>query len=167
MKTLLVYSSKTGNTKKVAEAIIKVLPKDSEIYSVEEAPSPEEYDNVIMGYWINRGTADSNALEYIEKIEGKKVGFFCTLGAYPDSDHALKCLRNGHELFGVRNEVLGSFICQGKVDPALTEKFKSLPPDHPHAMNPERKKRHEIASKHPDTEDFKNAQEVFNGLFGS
>ncbi len=166
MKTMLVYSSKTGNTKKVAEEIIKVLPEGSEIYAVEDAPSPVDYDNVIMGYWINRGTADEKAIKYIEQIEEKKVGFFCTLGAYPDSEHAKKCIVNGNELFSKNNnEILGSFICQGKIDPALAEKFKTLPPDHPHAMTPERKKRHEIASKHPDADDFKKAQEVFERMF--
>ncbi|HOO34163.1 MAG TPA: flavodoxin family protein [Thermotogota bacterium] len=165
MKTLLVYSSKTGNTKKVAEEIIKVLPQGSEIYPVEEAPEPSQYDNVVIGYWINRGTADDKTLKYIERIEGKKVGFFCTLGAYPDSEHALNCIKNGYELLGINNEVLTSFICQGKIDPALTERFKELPPDHPHAMTPERKKRHEIASKHPDADDFRNAQEAFKSIF--
>ena len=49
MKTLIVYSSLTGNTKKVAEAIAAVLP-GCDLLPVEEAPaSVEGYDLVALG----------------------------------------------------------------------------------------------------------------------
>jgi len=165
MKTLLVYSSKTGNTKKIAEEIFTILPEKREIFPVEMAPSLENYDNVIIGYWVNKGTADIKTLEYIKKINSKKVAFFVTLGAYPDSEHAKKVIEKGYELLSYKNEVLGHFICQGKIDPALTEMFKKFPPDHPHAMTSERKKRHEDASTHPDEDDCKNAKEIFKNIF--
>jgi len=165
MKTLLVYSSKTGNTKKIAEQIFTILPEGSEIFPVEMAPFSENYDNVIIGYWVNKGIADTKTLEYIKKINNKKVAFFVTLGAYPDSDHAKKVVKKGYELLNDKNEVLGHFICQGKIDPALTEMFKKFPPDHPHAMTPERKKRHEDARTHPDEDDCKKAREIFKNIF--
>ncbi|MFW6263393.1 MAG: flavodoxin family protein [Thermotogota bacterium] len=164
MKTLLVYSSRTGNTKKIAHEIHQVLPEGTDIFPIEQAPAPGDYEMIIIGFWVDRGTADKKTLEYIKAIEKKKVAFFITLGAYPDSEHAKKVIENGKELLGEKNEVLGSFICQGKIDPALTEKFKSLPPDHPHTMTPERKKRHEIAAKHPNEEDFQKAKDLFKAL---
>ncbi len=66
-----------------------------------------------------------------------------------------------------KNEIFGHFICQGKIDPALTEKFKDLPPDHPHAMTPERKARHEEAKKHPDSNDLKKACETFSVILNN
>lgn len=44
MKALVVYSSKTGNTKKVAEAVHGVFPHGTDLYRVEDAPSPDNYD---------------------------------------------------------------------------------------------------------------------------
>ena len=41
MKALVVYSSRTGNTRKIAEAIAAVLP-GCEIHPVESAPALEE-----------------------------------------------------------------------------------------------------------------------------
>lgn len=41
--------------------------------------SSESYDNVIIGYWVNKGTDDTKTLEYIKKINNKKVAFFVTL----------------------------------------------------------------------------------------
>lgn len=55
MKILLTYSSRTGNTEKVARAIREVLPASADFYKMSEAPQPEEYDVVIVGFWIDRG----------------------------------------------------------------------------------------------------------------
>ncbi|UYO98955.1 flavodoxin family protein [Oceanotoga sp. DSM 15011] len=144
MKSILIYSTLTGNTKKVAESIKEVMPENTDFISIDEAKNIEnfdDYDFITIGYWVDRGTADKKTLEVLKNIKNKKIAFFFTLGAYPDSEHAQKCVDRFEELMkNNNNEVLGHFHCQGKIDPRLAEKFKNLPPDHPHAMNEERKK---------------------------
>jgi flavodoxin len=156
---LIVYSSKTGNTRKVAEGIHRGLEAlyDVRIAAVEEAPNPPEADWVLAGFWADRGNADRKALSYIEALEGRNIGLFGTMGAYPDSEHARDIERTVTALAAKKNTVLGCFLCQGKIDPALTEQFKRLPPDNPHAMNEERMKRHLDAAKHPDEKDIEAA----------
>ncbi len=163
MKTMVVYSSKTGNTKKVAEAVYKVMPERCEIYSVKTAPDPESYDFIAFGYWVDKGGPDSKSLEYMKKIAEKKVAIFATLGAYPDSIHALECINAGKNILE-GNTVLGDFICQGRIDPALTEWMEKLPPDHPHAPDEARRKRWKDAETHPDEEDLDRAADVFKGI---
>lgn len=163
MKTLLTYSSLTGNTKKVAEAIFEVMPQGTELYPVDEAPAPEEYDFIVVGFWADRENADKKAQNYLQKIKGKKVALFGTLGADPDSNHALGTMENAKKLVS-DNLIVGEFMCQGKIDPKLTERLKSLPSDHPHAMTPERMARHLEASKHPNETDFARAKEVFSKI---
>ncbi len=162
MRTLVVYSSRTGNTRKVAEAILEAMPDRALSFPVEEAPSADDYDFVAFGYWVDREGPDKAAEEYMAKIKGIKIGLFGTLGAYPDSDHAGKAMANAEALVENDNEVLCHFICMGKVDPALTARFKDLPPDHPHAMTPERMARHIEAAKHPNEDDFTRARDVFS-----
>jgi flavodoxin len=162
---LIVYSSKTGNTRKVAEGIQRELADalgaeaayTVRIAAVEENPDPAGADWVLVGFWADRGNPDQKALQYIKSMEGCKAGFFGTLGAYPDSDHAKNLSKRVRELGAEKNTVLGCFLCQGKIDPALTEQFKKLPADNPHAMNEERMKRHIEAAKHPDENDIKAA----------
>jgi flavodoxin len=48
---MVIYSSKTGNTKMIAEAIHKALPQDTEIYPVDNAPCPNNYDFIAVGGW--------------------------------------------------------------------------------------------------------------------
>ncbi len=164
LKTLLVYSSRTGNTRKVAEAILEVMPTGTMIFPVEKAPSPNGYDFVALGYWVDRGGPDKAAKAYLTKIKGTKIGLFGTLGAYPDSEHAIKAMANAETLAKTDNQVLGHFICMGKVDPALTERFKDLPPDHPHSMTPERMARHLEATKHPNNDDLTMAKNNFRAI---
>lgn len=165
MKTLITYSSLTGNTKKVAEGIYKIAPSNSLIARIEDYIDPSDFDYILVGFWVDKGTADKKAIRYIERLEGKKVGIFATLGAYPDSEHAKDSLKRTRKLIELKNEVVAEFICHGKVDPKLIERFKNLPAGNPHALTDERKKRHEEASKHPDERDIINAQRVFKKLW--
>lgn len=161
---LIVYSSKTGNTRKLAGGIHRGLCEalgagqgavpEIRIAAVEEAPDPAGADWLLVGFWADRGTADQKARDYLKSLEGRRIGLFGTLGAYPDSPHAGDIRNRVQELAAEKNTVLGCFLCQGKIDPALTERFKNLPPDNPHAMTEERKKRHLEAAKHPDDYDL-------------
>jgi flavodoxin len=163
LKNLIVYSSLTGNTKKVAEAITEVLGNVA-VFPVETAPDPADYGLIAVGFWVDRGTADKKAQEYLKQIHGKKVALFATLGAYPDSEHAAKSMANAIVLLDESNKIMGTFICQGKVDPRLVERFKELPADHPHAITSERQARHSEAAKHPDENDLQKAKEIFDKI---
>lgn len=162
---LVVYSSLTGNTKMVAEAIFKVLPEGSELHPVENNPDYSQYEKVAVGYWADRGSADKKAIDYLGKIKNAKVFVFATLGAYPDSEHAQKVLNNGSALLGEGCEVIGKFICQGKLSPAIIERGKKRPLDHPHGPTPERLKRWADAASHPDEQDFLSVQKIVKELF--
>jgi flavodoxin len=164
MKALVVYSSKTGNTEKVAQAIHGVFPQGTEIYRVEDAPEPDDYDLIALGFWIDKGQSDEVAKNYINKIKNKNIALFMTLGAYPDSDHARKSMQNVVDGLNKNNIVLGTFTCQGKIADSLVKSMATLPTDHPHTMSPERKARLEEAAKHPDQKDFDNARAIFTQI---
>ncbi len=164
MKILITYSSRTGNTKKVAEAIYDIMPSDAVIAPVELAPDPAEFDFVAVGYWVDKGMPDDLAKEFMARISNKKVGLFGTLGAWPDSDHAKECMAAAVKLVEDNNNtVTCQFICMGKVDPRLIEAMQKMPEAAArHAMTPERKARLEEAAKHPDDNDLERARMVFS-----
>ena len=114
MKYMVVYSSRTGNTKKVAEAIVSALPEGTPCVAAAEAPTDlSSYDCVFAGFWVDKGTADEEAKKVLETLTAKKVAVFATLGANPASEHAHKCLVSATELVPAHTEVVDSFICQG------------------------------------------------------
>lgn len=162
MRSLVVYSSRTGNTRKVAEAVFEILPGPKEIHPVESAPPPEDFDFVAIGFWVNRGTADEAARSYMARVRGRRVGVFGTLGAYPDSDHAKTCLDRVAALL-TENEFMGGFLCQGRVDPAAADRMAELAPE-THPMTDERRNRLEEAKRHPDEKDLQNARLAFSAM---
>ena len=132
MRCLIVYSSRTGNTAKVARAVRDVLPLYADFHHVDEAPDPSDYDFVAMGFWVDKGAPDAEAQAYMRRIRGKRVGLFGTLGAWPDSDHARECLARADELLE-GNDIRGSFLCQGRIDPRIIEVMqRNGPGDPPH-----------------------------------
>lgn len=164
MKTLIAYSSKTGNTKKVAEAVSLAIP-NADLRDISEVNSLD-YDLIIVGTWIDKATADAKALKFIKSIKNKKTAYFFTLGAYPDSQHARDCSENISQLFKENNnELLGHYLCQGAIDPKLIEWMSALPADHSHAPDEARKKRWKDASFHPNEEDLTNAAKAFKEIF--
>ncbi|MDR2611364.1 MAG: flavodoxin family protein [Deltaproteobacteria bacterium] len=169
MKILVVYSTQTGNTKTIAEGLASGLGEEAELFPVAEAPEPAGYDLVVPGFWVDKGRADKATLGYLERIRRQKTAFFFTLGAYPDSPRAEgveKATREALEKGG--NTVLGSFRCQGKVDPEARERTRrKLPPDHPHVrMTEERRALLAEAARHPDGEDVRRAAEFGAELRG-
>lgn len=72
MKILLTYSSKTGNTKAVAEAVLKTLPQGTDFFAVSEVKDVNNYDAVIVGFWIDKGLPNEEALNFMETIKNKK-----------------------------------------------------------------------------------------------
>jgi flavodoxin len=154
MKILVIYSSLTGNTKKVAEAIVAALPEESTLVQVADKFSIKNYDIVFLGFWIDRSSADTAMAKFMQQTHDKNVALFATLGAYPNTAYAEKCMENAVALLPKDNAVLGKFHCQGKIAEKLVEKFKTLPPENPHAMTPERLMRHQKAASHPDEADL-------------
>ena len=57
--------------------------------------------------------------------------------------------------------LLGNFLCQGPVDPALLERFRRLPADDPHAQTPAARERHAVAARHPNDLDAQYAAALF------
>lgn len=158
MHSLLVYSSMTGNTKAVAEAIVTVLPAGTPIVTVKEAPSPDKFDCLLLGFWVHRALPDPFMWRYMETVREKNVFFFGTMAAWPDSEHACKVRDSSIEhLAG--NRILDHFFCQGKLAPKRFEaRMNSSVTNAGHPMTPERKARLIEASKHPNEEDFQKAR---------
>ena len=65
----VIYSSLTGNTKLVAEAMAEEA--DADLFSVEKVPEDlSGYEAVALGYWLRLGAPDPKMLALLPKIEG-------------------------------------------------------------------------------------------------
>jgi len=162
MKAAVVYSTLTGNTKKVAEAFCAGLGTGTELFDVKDAPDMAAYDLVVMGFWVDRGHPDQKSMDFMKKVTGKKVFSLFTLGAKPRTAHAFKCAYTSASYWGEGCEQIGSWHCQGAIDPKLIEQMRKMPkvPGNPHAATPETEARWAAAASHPDAEDLEAAKEA-------
>lgn len=153
MKSLIVYSSKSGNTRMLAEAVYETFSSEKTIYPVSEAPEPNDSDLVAVGFWLQAGQPDPQTQAYLKRIGKKRVFLFATHGAAAESDHARKAMKFARELLP-EAEIIGQFNCQGEVSGEVLGKVaaKQPPPvwlaDAPQAKG------------HPDQNDLDRLQAV-------
>lgn len=166
MRKILLYSSKTGNTKKIADGIAdKMKPDfygDVHDFNIEDL---KEDDLLIIGGWIDKGVMNKEVMQCIEKIKDRKVAFFFTLGAYANSMHAFDCIVNIQKAFvDNHNTVLAHYHCQGAIDPKLMAWMQTLPKEHAHRPDEDRINRWNDAKCHPNQEDINAARNFVSVL---
>jgi len=126
MKSIVVYSSQTGNTQKLAQTIYNHLPDEKKMVKIEDAPDPSGQDLVCLGFWLMAGKPDPKAQDYLKKITNQKLFLFATHGASSQSQHAQNAMAFAKNMAS-KAEIIGQFNCPGEVSPKILEKASSKP----------------------------------------
>lgn len=162
MKSLVLYSSLTGNTKKIAYTIYDEIQEEKDIKDVNElvdySIDYENYDIVFLGYWVDKGICDKNSKQVLENIHNKKIALFGTMGASKKGSYGASIIEKIESIIPKDNEILGSFICQGKIAEGLKAKYKEmlkLSPDNEHIR--QQLNNHEESQSHPDEQEIYEA----------
>lgn len=85
-KAIVIYNSRSGNTKKVAAKIAEGLGAD--LASHKEIPDLKDYDLLVLGGWLIFGTISPGGQRFLKKldsttIKSKNIVLFVTAGS-PD-----------------------------------------------------------------------------------
>jgi flavodoxin len=128
VKVLVTYMSKTGNTKKVAEAIFEEIIDEKEIRSIDEVDSIEGYDVAFLGFPIHMEGPDKKAARLLEKhcIDGRRVVLFITHAAPEDSQELPAMLDKFRQAARGAN-IVDMFDCQGQLDKTTKRIMSVLP----------------------------------------
>ncbi len=155
-KWAVIYSSVTGNTRKVAEAIAEAHG-EADVFRVQDAPQDlSGYEVVCIGYWLRLGGPDPLTLKYLAQVHDAQVCFFETHGTERGTEHAVTAFARAAYALGDGCEIIGTFGCQGAINEALKEKRRNAGPDDPHG-GAESLARWERAASHPDAADLADA----------
>jgi len=129
VKTLVAYMSKTGNTRKVAEAIFGELDDEKELKPVEEVDGIEGYDVVFLGFPIERMGPTKKAAQALGRycVDGRKVVLFITHAATEDAPDLAPMLEKFRQAARGAT-VVDMFHCQGQLD-KTTKRIMSLLPN--------------------------------------
>jgi flavodoxin len=128
VKVLVAYMSKTGNTRKVAEAIFEEITDEKEIRSIDEVDSIEGFDIAFLGFPIHMEGPDKKAARLLEKhcINSRKVALFITHAAPEDSRELPPMLDKFREAARGAN-IVDMFDCQGQLDKTTRRIMSVLP----------------------------------------
>ena len=110
----VVYNSLTGNTKLLADTIKNVLPDN------------DNDDIVFVGFWSDKGNADSKTIEYLKLLRNKKVFLFGTCGFGGSVTYFDRILTNVKNNIDSSNEIIGEYMCQGKMPSSVRERYLKM-----------------------------------------
>lgn len=115
MRVLVAYTSRTGNTKKVAEAIYDELGEEKAINEFDDIQNLDDYDVVFVGFPIeNFGPCDKAQAFLKDCCVGRNIVLFITHAA-PEYTKFVpgwiaKCVDAASD-----SNVLAVFHCQGEL----------------------------------------------------
>ncbi len=135
MKGTILYSSMTGNTKKLAEYLHESLKNTGawDLVNMDtDSVDIKDSDAVLLGGWADTGNLNKKALETLRSLDlkDKKIGLFMTMGTRTQTEHGYYCAVNLRELLNEFNSVatpLGVQTLQGYIAPALMEHIEKMP----------------------------------------
>ena len=121
MKVLVTYLTRTGNTKKIAEAIYGEITEGKDLKPWDECTTFEGYDFAFVGFPIMKMGPTPDVEEFLqEHTPGRDIALFCTHaapeGAPPLQDWLAKCRAPAAEA-----NIVGMFDCQGEMSQAVAD----------------------------------------------
>ena len=166
MGVQIVYTSRTGNTEKLAEAVFAAVPvKEKNVKRIVERTERDDGEMYLVGFWTDRGTASSEILDLLGKLHGKQVALFGTCGMGNVPEYYDRILNGVAAFIPEDCEYLGGFLCQGKMPIQVRKRYEVM-------QNTSNTQQVEMllhnfdeALLHPDRQDLKAVADFVKGLF--
>lgn len=169
MKYAIVYSSLSGNTKQIAQAIYSVLPKEECIYfgDVKHA-DVSQAEFIICGSWSDKGDCSSEMMEFINTLSKKHLALFLTAGFGASSQYFDAIMARMLKHVSNDCDVINTFVCQGKMPLSVKLRYQKLLLEEPGNKQYEMMiQNFDSALSHPDENDEKAAQAFAQAAYDS
>lgn len=140
MTYAIVFSSRTGNTRKLAErARARLGERDCAWFG---GPSDlwegalDGVDVVLLGSWTDKGGLDPELSGVAAALSGRRVFLFGTCGYGGDPAYYARILENFRSALAPGAEVVGTYLCQGQMPPAVRERYLLMAERDPERFSP-------------------------------
>lgn len=159
MKYSIVYSSETGNTKKLADVIKGYLKPEDCIYFGEPDDKALEADIIYCGFWTDQGRADIKSINFLKTLTNQHLFLFGTAG-FGAPSYFNEIIKLTSSFVSKDVLIIGSFMCQGGMKQSVKERYLKM------IENPSTKEKGEMllgvyneGLKHPNEVDFEKLKE--------
>ena len=126
MTYAIVYSSKTGNTKLLAQAIADALPAEDCLYFGAPGPEALKAQRIYVGFWTDKGTCDQDTRSFLSSLTNQQVFLFGTAGFGGAPAYFEKILDSVRALVPASAQVEGGYMCQGRMPQAVRQRYEAM-----------------------------------------
>ena len=170
----IVFSSRTGNTAELAEAVREALPEGTCEYfgsvngdggfdgrgyagagcgrTSSAIPASE---TLFVGFWTNQGVADQAAQKLLGQLRNRKIFLFGTAGFGGSEAYFQAILGKTKAFIDDSNTVIGTYMCQGKMPLSVRERYMKMKEQPDHMPNIDAMiENFDKALSHPDADDL-------------
>jgi flavodoxin I len=157
----ILFSSLTGNTKKLADAIHETLPEEGcEYFGAIKTPVPSS-ELLYIGFWTDKGNADNETLTLLSTLKNRRIFLFGTAGFGGSDAYFQKILGQVRQSIDPSNTIIGEYMCQGKMPQSVRERYMKMKenPEHPAKLDA-LIKNFDCALSHPDSDDLEKLRNL-------
>lgn len=157
----IIFNSKTGNTRKLADAIHEALPQENcDLFGVAKGDIPAS-ETLYIGFWTDKGSADKATAELLAKLKNRKIFLFGTAGFGGSKEYFTSILDNVKKLIDESNTVVGEYMCQGRMPDSVRERYIKMKEQPDHMPNLDMLiENFDKALSHPDAADLDRLQKM-------
>ena len=157
----ILFSSLTGNTKKLADAIHETLPEEGcEYFGAIKTPVPSS-ELLYIGFWTDKGNADNETLTLLSTLKNRRIFLFGTAGFGGSDAYFQRILGNVKSAIDSSNTIVGEYMCQGKMPQSVRERYVKMKenPEHPDNIDA-LIENFDKALSHPDSDDLERLKNI-------
>ena len=157
----IIFSSRTGNTRKLADTIRGALPDARCAYFGEAKSADPDAEMIYVGFWTDKGKADADTLDFLQQLRSKRVFLFGTAGFGGSAPYFEKILAATRKALDGSNTVIGSFMCQGKMPVSVRQRYEAMKAKPLHIPNLDALiENFDKALSHPDAADLEQLKQA-------
>ena len=156
----IVYSSKTGNTKMLADTIMKSLPELECVYFGLPDEKALLADRIYVGFWTDKGNCDDSTAQFLQQTTSQEIFLFGTAGFGENPEYFEKILHHTEKHMPKTITLIGTYMCQGKMPMSVRERYEKMASSPIHMPNIKGMiENFDKALSHPDETDLQLLQE--------
>lgn len=152
----IVYSSKTGNTKMLADALHQALPADDCLYFGAPDAQALAAERIYIGFWTDKGTCDAETAAFLAQLTHQEIFLFGTCGFGGGVAYFEQILARVRDLLPESVQLVGSYLCPGKMPQSVRDRYVRIAEEEPAKRSHMQKMifNFDCALSHPDADDL-------------
>lgn len=165
MNYAVIYSSRTGNTRLLAETVRESMAEGNCVYFGETSGIDDqvlrEAQLFFVGFWTDKGSCDASAAEVLKKMDYKDVFLFGTAGFGGAPAYFDQILSRAEKNLPSTARIAGTYMCQGKMPVAVRERYMKMKEEgNASAQIDSMIENFDRAMSHPDQQDMEKLKET-------